>query len=174
MSFLGELFGPRTLDQRFPSIAAMERAAKRRTPKFAYDYMSGGIGAEEGLARNLSDLARVMFLPRLLADPGAPVLETEILGQNVAAPFAPGPVGLTGLMWPDAPIHIARGAAAHGLPSGLSSVATNSIEEVRFLDSIVSVQADSVAVKSAEFIGGGGGTCPIPPSPIPPIPSPAL
>jgi len=130
MSFLGELFGPRTLDQRFPSIAAMEKAARRRTPKFAYDYMSGGIGAEEGLARSVADLARVKFLPHYLTDPVPPALETEILGQKVAAPFAPGPVGLTGLMWPDAPMHIARGARAHGLPMGLSSVATNSIEEV--------------------------------------------
>lgn len=130
MSFLGELFGPRTDDQRFPSIAAMEQAARRRTPRFAYDYMAGGIGAEEGLARNVSDFARVKFVPRYLSDPEPANLETTILGQTVAAPFAPGPVGLTGLMWPDAPLHIARAAKAHGLPSGLSSVATNSVEEV--------------------------------------------
>ncbi len=130
MSFLGELFGPLTDDQRFPSIASMEKAAKRRTPRFAYDYMAGGIGAEEGLARNISDFAQVKFMPRFLAEPGAVDLTTTILGQEVAAPFAPGPVGLTGLMWPDAPLHIARGAKAHGLPAGLSSVATSSLEEV--------------------------------------------
>ena len=129
MSLLGELFGPLTDDQRFPDIAALERAAYRRTPRFAWDYMAGGIGEEEGLARNRSDFARVRFVPRLLSDPAPPVLETTILGQTVSAPFAPGPVGLTGLMWPDAPLHIARAARAHGLPAGLSSVATNSIEE---------------------------------------------
>ena len=130
MSFLGELFGPLTDDQRFPSIASMEAAARRRTPRFAYDYMAGGIGAEEGLARNISDFAHVKFMPRFLAEPGTVDLTTTILGQEVSAPFAPGPVGLTGLMWPDAPLHIARAAKAHGLPSGLSSVATNSMEEI--------------------------------------------
>lgn len=130
MSLFGEIFGPLTDDQRFPSIEAMERAAFRRTPRFAYDYMAGGIGVEEGLARNRSDFARVKFLPRFLAEPGEVKLETKILGQTVELPFAPGPVGLTGLMWPDAPLHIARAAKAHGLPSGLSSVATSSLEEV--------------------------------------------
>ena len=130
MSFLTELFGPLTDDQRFPSIAAMEAAARRRTPRFAYDYMAGGIGAEEGLARNVSDFARVKFVPRFLAEPGEIDTKTTILGQEVAAPFAPGPVGLTGLMWPNAPLHIAHAAKHHDLPSGLSSVATNSIEEV--------------------------------------------
>lgn len=125
-----ELFSTRSLDQRFPSIAHMERAARRRTPKFAWDYTVGGIGDEDGLNRNLSDFKNVRFMPRYLADVDEPVLETEVLGQKLAAPFGPGPVGLSGLMWPDAPLHIARGAATHGMPSGLSSVATNSIEEV--------------------------------------------
>ena len=130
MSMLTDLFEPRTLDNRFPSIAHMERAARRRTPKFAWDYMDGGIGIEEGKARNITDFHRVRLMPRYLVHPEPPVLETTILGQTHAAPFAPGPVGLTGLMWPNAPLHIARGAKAHGLPCGLSSVATNSLEEV--------------------------------------------
>ena len=40
------------LDRRLPSIASMERAAKRRMPKFAFDYLQGGIGAEACLAGN--------------------------------------------------------------------------------------------------------------------------
>lgn len=125
-----EFFRPRTADQRFASIAAMERAARRRIPRFAHDYMSGGIGREHGLARNLSELDRVRFMPRYLAEVEPPDLATEVLGQKVSAPFGPAPVGLTGLMWPDAPKHIARAAAARGLPVGLSTYATASIEEV--------------------------------------------
>ena len=126
---LSELFTPRTMDMRFPSIAAMERVAKRRTPKFAWDYTSGGIGDEQGMARNLSAFHDIRFVPRYLNEIEAPDLTTKVLGQTHAAPFGPGPVGLTGLMWPDAPLHILRGAAEHGLPGGLSSVATNSVEE---------------------------------------------
>ncbi|MDH3667253.1 MAG: alpha-hydroxy-acid oxidizing protein, partial [Paracoccaceae bacterium] len=130
MSLLSDLFRPRTVDQRFPSIAAMDAAARRRIPNFGYDYMSGGIGAEDGLARNLSDLRSVRLVPRYLTDWAAPSITTKILGQSHAAPFGPGPIGLSGLMWPNAPLHIARGARAHNLPVGLSTYATNSIEEM--------------------------------------------
>lgn len=128
MSLLSDLFKPRSDDRRFPSIPAMERAAARRLPRFAHDYMSGGIGREDGLRRNVSDFDRVRFVPRYLVDYETPSLETKILGQTSAAPFAPGPIGLSGLMWPDAPLHIARGARAHDLPVGLSTYATSSIE----------------------------------------------
>lgn len=126
---LRDLFKARTMDMRFPSIASMERAARRRTPKFAWDYTAGGIGDEAGVARNLSAFHDVQFMPRYLAEIEPPDLTTKILGQTHAAPFGPGPVGLTGLMWPNAPLHILRGAAEHGIPGGLSSVATNSVEE---------------------------------------------
>lgn len=127
---ISELLRPRTADQRFPSIAAMERAARRRIPRFAHDYMAGGIGLEHGVGRNRSALDAVQLMPRYLAEVPPVRLETTVLGQTVAAPFAPAPVGLTGLMWPDAPKHIARAAAARGLPVGLSTYATASIEEV--------------------------------------------
>ena len=130
MSFLSEFFARRSDDRRFPDIAAMERGAARRLPRFAHDYMTGGIGREDGLRRNVSDFDRVRFVPRYLVDWQAPELETSILGQKHAAPFGPGPIGLSGLMWPDAPMHIARAARARGLPVGLSTYATSSIEEM--------------------------------------------
>ncbi len=130
MSLLTEFFAPRTDDRKFPSIAAMERASKRNIPKFGYDYMTGGIGREDGLRRNVFDFDSVRFVPRYLTEWEAPSLETEILGQKHAAPFGPGPVGLTGLMWPNAPMHVAKGARAHDLPTCLSTYATSSIEEV--------------------------------------------
>jgi len=130
MSLLSDFFRPRNVDQRFPSIAAMEVAARRRIPKFGYDYLSGGIGVEDGLRRNVSDLNSVRFVPRYLKEWVAPSIAKKILGQSYAAPFGPGPIGLSGLMWPGTPLHIAKGARAHDLPVGLSTFATNSIEEM--------------------------------------------
>lgn len=128
MSMFSDFFKPRSNDRRFPDIPAMERAATRRLPRFAHDYMAGGIGREDGLRRNLSEFDQVRFVPRYLVDYEAPSLTTKILGQTHAAPFGPGPIGLSGLMWPDAPLHIARGARAHDLPVGLSTYATSTIE----------------------------------------------
>ena len=125
-----DFFGRRPIEQRFPSIAAMERAAVRRIPKFASDYMVGGIGREVGRDRNIAELDKVRFTPRYVIDYETPPdITSKIFGKTWAAPFGPGPVGLTGLMWPRAQIHIARAAAEHKVPIGLSTYGTETIED---------------------------------------------
>jgi len=119
------------LDRRFPSIASMERATKRRIPKFAFDYLQGGIGAEACVTGNRGALDNVRLAPRYLpTEPIRPVLETILFDREFPMPFAASPIGLSGLMWPRAAEHIARAASRHGLPPGLSSFATSSIEEI--------------------------------------------
>ena len=119
------------LDRRFPSIASMECATKRRIPKFAFDYLQGGIGAEACLTGNRRALDNVQLAPRYLpTEPIQPVLETNLFDREFPMPFAASPIGLSGLMWPRAAEHIARAATRHGLPLGLSSFATSSIEEI--------------------------------------------
>ena len=119
------------LDRRFPSIASMERATKRRIPKFAFDYLQGGIGAEACLTGNRRALDNVQLAPRYLpTEPIQPVLEMNLFDREFPMPFAASPIGLSGLMWPRAAEHIARAATRHGLPLGLSSFATSSIEEI--------------------------------------------
>ena len=119
------------LDRRFPSIASMEHATKRRIPKFAFDYLQGGIGAEACVTGNRRALDNVRLAPRYLpTEPIRPVLETNLFDREFPMPFAASPIGLSGLMWPRAAEHIARAATRHGLPLGLSSFATSSIEEI--------------------------------------------
>lgn len=117
--------------RRLPSVAAMERAAARRVPKFAFDYLQGGIGAESCLARNRAALDAVQLAPRYLVEKNfTPDLSTTLFGETYPLPFAPGPVGLSGLIWPNASQRIAAAATALGLPVGLSSFATASIEDI--------------------------------------------
>jgi L-lactate dehydrogenase (cytochrome) len=119
------------LDRRFPSIASMEHATKRRIPKFAFDYLQGGIGAEACVTGNRRALDNVRLAPRYLpTEPIRPVLETNLFDREFPMPFAASPIGLSGLMWPRAAEHIARAATRQGLPLGLSSFATSSIEEI--------------------------------------------
>ncbi len=54
------------LDQRYPSIGDLAAAARRRIPRFAWEYLISGIGAEAGLARNRAALDAVTFRPRYL------------------------------------------------------------------------------------------------------------
>ncbi|MEM7056184.1 MAG: alpha-hydroxy acid oxidase [Pseudomonadota bacterium] len=128
MSLL-DFLGRRPAHIRFPSIAAMERAGRRRLPKFAWDFMAGGIGREVGKARNLSDLDTVTFTPRYVVDYDYPADLSSTLFGKWSAPFGPGPVGLQDLVWPGAQAHVLRAAADHNLPAGFSVYATASIEE---------------------------------------------
>jgi len=118
-------------DRRFPSIALMAVAAKRRIPRFAWDYMSGGIGREAVLAENCARLDRVKLRPRyLVADAEAPDLSHALLGQHYPLPFGVAPLGLSGLIWPGAAEHLARAARDRGLCFALSNMATSSIEQI--------------------------------------------
>ena len=119
------------LDRRLPSITSMEHVAKRRMPKFAFDYLQGGIGAEACLAGNRRALDGVQLAPRYLPTaPIQPTFGTSLFDREFRMPFAASPLGLSGLMWPKADEQIARVTTRHGLPLGLSSFATSSIEEI--------------------------------------------
>ncbi|MEM7171837.1 MAG: alpha-hydroxy acid oxidase [Pseudomonadota bacterium] len=122
-----------SLDQRFPSFAAMERKARRRVPKFAMDYLSGGIGREVGLARNRQVLDQIQLLPRYIMDEVPPETSTHFLGRYYSAPFGVAPLGFSGLMWPQAAEIMARAAKAHEVPFALSTFATTDLERARIL-----------------------------------------
>ncbi len=119
------------IEQRFPCIARMEVAAQHRIPRFAWDYMAGGIGRETVLAENCARLDRVKLRPHYLVDDAAtPDLSRTLLGSRYSMPFGVAPLGLSGLIWPDAAKHLARAAKHNDIPFTLSSVATSSIEVI--------------------------------------------
>jgi isopentenyl diphosphate isomerase/L-lactate dehydrogenase-like FMN-dependent dehydrogenase len=119
------------LDRRFPSIALMEAAAQRRIPRFAWDYVSGGIGREQVLTENCARLDRVKLRPRYLVDDAeSPDLSHSLLGVDYPLPFGVAPLGLSGMIWPAAAEHLARAARQRGIPFALSGMATSSIEQI--------------------------------------------
>jgi L-lactate dehydrogenase (cytochrome) len=55
-------------------------------------------------------------------------LTTTFLGQTLSAPIGVAPVGMSGLMWPDAECTLARLGAQHSIPYCMSNVATQTPE----------------------------------------------
>lgn len=105
-------------------------AARRRLPRFLFDYIDGGAGDETTLGRNLNDLSRLAVRQRVLKDVGGVDLTTSLFGQSLAAPIVLGPVGLSGLYARRGEVQAARVAAARGLPFCLSTVSVCGLEEV--------------------------------------------
>ncbi|MGI9368462.1 MAG: alpha-hydroxy acid oxidase [Ruegeria sp.] len=118
------------LHSTYPGIEDLKRRAKRRLPHFVWEYVDSGTGAETARQRNRLALDNVGFLPSILHGPLEFDTSTQFLGQRYALPFGVAPIGMSGLVWPDAEGHLARAAAAAGIPYTLSTVASQSPEDL--------------------------------------------
>ncbi|WP_423820689.1 alpha-hydroxy acid oxidase [Salinisphaera sp. SPP-AMP-43] len=117
--------------QRAHSIADLQRMAQRRLPGFAYEYVAGGAQDELTLADNRRAFAELGWRCRTLVDVRDIRCVTRLFGRDWPWPLGIAPTGYNGMLWPDADIALARAAAAFDLPFTLSTVACNSIEQVR-------------------------------------------
>ncbi|HIE9345704.1 TPA: FMN-dependent L-lactate dehydrogenase LldD [Klebsiella variicola subsp. variicola] len=105
-------------------------AARRRLPRFLFDYIDGGAVAENTMSANATELASVALRQRVLCGAGEPTLATTILDASWAMPVALGPVGATGMYARRGEVQAARAASHAGIPYTLSTVSVCSIEEV--------------------------------------------
>ena len=120
-----------SIERQFPNVAMMAAKARQRIPRFAWDYMAGGIGREVVLGENVTRLDRVKLSPRyLVGDADQPDLRHSLLDDAYDLPFGVAPLGLSGLIWPGAAEHLARAAKQNNIPFALSTFATSSIEQI--------------------------------------------
>jgi isopentenyl diphosphate isomerase/L-lactate dehydrogenase-like FMN-dependent dehydrogenase len=69
-------------------------------------------------------------MPRYLSEADRPNIRCRLLGRDYNVPFGVAPMGLSGLVWPNAEVILARAAKAHNIPYTLSTVATVSLEAI--------------------------------------------
>jgi L-lactate dehydrogenase (cytochrome) len=119
-----------TYNTNYPAIEDLRERARRRIPQFAFEYLDGGCNEDVNLAKNTSELRQVELKPFYLTQYEPPSLKTELFGHEYDAPFGIAPIGLQGLIWPNAPEILARAAAEHNIPFILSTVTTASIERI--------------------------------------------
>lgn len=112
------------------SASDFREAARRRLPRFLFDYADGGAYAEETLRRNVTDLSGIAVRQRVLRDVATIDLKTTMFGRETALPVALGPVGISGMYARRGEVQAARAARAAGIPTCLSTVSICSIEEV--------------------------------------------
>lgn len=112
------------------SASDYRAAARRKLPRFLFDYIDGGAYAEHTLAANTADLAAISLRQRILKNVGQLSLETELFGQKLAMPVVLSPVGLTGMYARRGEVQAAQAAAGKGVPYCLSTVSVCPIEEV--------------------------------------------
>lgn len=112
------------------SASDYRAAAKRKLPRFLFDYIDGGAYAEHTLRANVSDLSSISLRQRVLKNVDSLDLSTTLFGEQMATPMVLSPVGLTGMYARRGEVQAANAAANKGIPLCLSTVSVCSIEEV--------------------------------------------
>ncbi len=112
----------------YPSVDDLRNRAKKRIPRFAFEYLDGGCNEDVNLLRNTAEIREVELRPQYLTPHHGSSMRTELFGHVYDAPFGIAPVGLQGLMWPNSGEILAKAAFEHNIPFILSTVTTTSIE----------------------------------------------
>jgi L-lactate dehydrogenase (cytochrome) len=105
-------------------------AAKRKLPRFLFDYLDGGSYAETTLRNNVSDLSSLALRQRVLRNVADLSTETELLGEKMAMPVALAPVGLCGMYARRGEVQVARAAKKANVPFVVSTVSLCPLEEI--------------------------------------------
>jgi len=119
-----------TLDMTHPAIADLAARARRKLPRFVWEYLESGTGDDAAVAANRTALDAVRLVPQPLAGNVAPVLETDLMGRTYALPVGLAPVGMSGLVAPGAEVTLAKAAAKARVPYCLSTVSATTPEKV--------------------------------------------
>src|SRR5471032_1296505 len=112
------------------STLDFREAARRRLPRFLFDYADGGANNEYTLQRNVLDLAEVTLRQRVLTGGGEVDLRTTLFGKMRSLPVMLAPVGMGGMYRRRGETQAARAARTAGIPFTLSTVSLCSLTEV--------------------------------------------
>ncbi|WP_421806188.1 alpha-hydroxy acid oxidase [Flagellimonas sp.] len=117
-----------SFDTRYPSVDDLREKAKKRIPRFAFEYLDGGCNEDVNIRRNTSEIRDITLKPTYIKEFKGASIKTTLFGEEYDAPFGVAPVGLQGLMWPNSPEILAKAAHKHNVPFILSTVTTMDIE----------------------------------------------
>jgi L-lactate dehydrogenase (cytochrome) len=104
--------------------------ARRRLPRFLFDYIDGGAGTEQTLAANSTAWSRHGVRQRVLVNVDGVDTSVNLLGDSCAQPLVLAPIGLAGLMARRGEAQAVRAANAAGVPFTLSTVGLCGLDEV--------------------------------------------
>ncbi len=119
-----------TLNLLPASYVDFRREAEKRLPRFLFDYIDGGAGAEVTLARNTADWETVQLTQKVLCDASAMDCSVELFGRKLAMPLVLSPVGMGGMTARRGEVQAKRAADAAGIDFCLSTVGICPMEEV--------------------------------------------
>lgn len=113
------------------NVEDYRREARRRLPRFVFDYVDGSADDGNCLRRNRSDFDALSLLPRVLRDTSQVSTSFDVFGSTWRLPFGIAPTGLNGLVRSGGDAMLAQAAAKAGIPFTLSTASNMRLEDVR-------------------------------------------
>ena len=113
----------------FETVAVAQRRAEKRLPGSVYGAIIGG--AEKGLSLNdnLTAFDLLGLAPHVAGLHAERGMEVQVMGQHLSMPVMISPTGVQAVH-PEGEVAVGRAAANRGIPMGLSSFGSKSVEEV--------------------------------------------
>ncbi len=118
----------------FETVAVAQRRAKRRIPSSVYGAIIGGAEKGVSLSANQSAFDRLGFAPHVAGLRAERSMATNVMGLDISMPVILSPTGVQAVD-PEGEVAVARAAANRGVPMGLSSFASRSVEDVAEVNS---------------------------------------
>jgi (S)-mandelate dehydrogenase len=115
---------------RIHSYEDARQLARRRLPWMVFDYIDGAAGTGDGEATNLAALRAIRLQPRVLMNVAERDIGVPVFDHQGTLPFGVSPMGMCNLSWPGADLMLARFAARHKVPLGVSTVSSTSLETI--------------------------------------------
>jgi (S)-mandelate dehydrogenase len=116
--------------KRYPSSPFLKQEARKRLPRFAFDFLAGGLGRGRAIACNEKAFDSVLLTPRYLVDLTTVDTSVELFGHRWAMPIGVSPVGFGSLYWPRAERALALAAQNFGVPFSQSTFSNETIEDI--------------------------------------------
>lgn len=113
------------------TVPDYRRLAKRRLPRFLFDYIDGGANKEDSMHANEADFQTYKLTQRVMHDVDNIDTSTTLSGQSASMPLALAPIGMAGMMARRGEVQGARAAEAAGIPFTNSTVGICPVEEVQ-------------------------------------------
>ncbi|KAI4124036.1 MAG: hypothetical protein LQ347_005890 [Umbilicaria vellea] len=112
------------------TIEELEKLAAERMDKQTRDYYNEGADSSSTLLENIQAYKKYRIRPRVLRDISLIDTSASLFGTRTSIPLGVAPTAMQCLAHPDGELATARACRKAGIPMGLSSFATTSLEDV--------------------------------------------
>ena len=123
------------------TAAALWEEGERTLPDEIRDYIVGGAGREQAIARNRRTLDDMLFLPRAVAGVARSSAATELFGRALTAPVFTAPIGSLDLVQPAAAEAVIEATRNTGMAAIVGILTLGELSELPHLgDATVALQ----------------------------------